>query len=128
MHEGALETNTTRILDARGRAAALGADLVLTPELSIAGYPPEDLVMKPAFIEACREGIELLAAAQGIDFHLPLQTSKPLQDVMHILRAQVSHYSEDHYFAPDIRIATRIVEAGTFLPFLGRKTLPSFAV
>lgn len=73
-------------------------------------------------------GIELLAAAQGIDFHLPLQTSKPLQDVMHILRAQVSHYSEDHYFAPDIRIATRIVEAGTFLPFLGRKTLPSFAV
>lgn len=73
-------------------------------------------------------GIELLAAAQGIDFHLPLQTSKPLQDVMHILRAQVSHYSEDHYFAPDIRIATRIVEAGTFLPFLGRKTLPSFAL
>lgn len=73
-------------------------------------------------------GIELLAAAQGIDFHLPLQTSKPLQDVMHILRAQVSHYSEDHYFAPDIRIATRIVEAGTFLPFVGRKTLPSFAL
>ena len=73
-------------------------------------------------------GIELLAAAQGIDFHLQLQTSKPLQDVMHILRAQVSHYSEDHYFAPDIRIATRIVEAGTFLPFLGRKTLPSFAL
>lgn len=73
-------------------------------------------------------GIELLAAAQGIDFHLPLQTSKPLQDVMHILRAQVSHYSEDHYFAPDIRIATRIVEAGTFLPFVGRKILPSFAL
>jgi histidine ammonia-lyase len=72
-------------------------------------------------------GIELLAAAQGIDFQLPLLTSRPLQDVMHILRAQVSHYSEDHYFAPDIRIATRLVEAGTFLPFVGRKTLPSFA-
>ncbi|MDP2205568.1 MAG: histidine ammonia-lyase [Alphaproteobacteria bacterium] len=72
-------------------------------------------------------GIELLAAAQGIDFQLPLLTSRPLQDVMHILRAQVSHYSEDHYFAPDIRIATRLVEAGAFLPFVGRKTLPSFA-
>ncbi|WP_019015636.1 NAD+ synthase [Elioraea tepidiphila] len=63
MHEGALETNAARILDARSRAAALGADLVLTPELSIAGYPPEDLVMKPAFIAACREGIERLAGA-----------------------------------------------------------------
>jgi NAD+ synthase len=65
MHEGALEANAARILDARGRAAALGADLVLTPELSIAGYPPEDLVMKPAFIAACRDGIERLAAATG---------------------------------------------------------------
>jgi histidine ammonia-lyase len=72
-------------------------------------------------------GIELLAAAQGVDFHLPLQTSRPLQAVMHALRAQVGHYSEDHYFAPDIRISARLVEAGTFLPFVGRKTLPSLA-
>lgn len=72
-------------------------------------------------------GIELLAAAQGIDFHRPLKTSKPLQDAVRLIRAQVSHYDEDHYFAPDIRIATRLVEAGTFLPFLGRKVLPSVA-
>jgi NAD+ synthase len=63
MHEGALEANAATILEARARAAAMGADLVLTPEFSIAGYPPEDLVMKPAFIAACREGIERLAAA-----------------------------------------------------------------
>ncbi|GIX09311.1 NAD+ synthase [Elioraea sp.] len=62
-HEGALEANAAKILAARQRAAGLGADLVLTPELSIAGYPPEDLVMKPAFIAACRAGIERLAAA-----------------------------------------------------------------
>jgi NAD+ synthase len=61
MHEGALETNAATILSARERAAAQGADLVLTPEFSIAGYPPEDLVMKPAFIAACRAGIERLA-------------------------------------------------------------------
>lgn len=70
-------------------------------------------------------GIELLAAAQGIDFHRPLKTSKSLQAAIKLLRAQVSHYEEDHYFAPDIRIATRLVEAGTFLPFMGRKLLPS---
>jgi NAD+ synthase len=65
LHEGALEANAAKILSAHRRAAAMGADLVLTPELSIAGYPPEDLVMKPAFIAACRAGIERLAEATG---------------------------------------------------------------
>jgi histidine ammonia-lyase len=73
-------------------------------------------------------GIELLAAAQGIDFHRPLKSSKTLQDVMRLLRSQVSHYDEDHYFAPDIRNVTRLVEGGTFLPFVGRKLLPSLAM
>ena len=45
---------------ARG-AAADGADLVVLPELFIAGYPPEDLVLKPAFQSACRAAIEELA-------------------------------------------------------------------
>lgn len=70
-------------------------------------------------------GIELLAAAQGIDFHKPLKTSKSLQAAIKLIRAQVSHYDEDHYFAPDIRIATRLVEGGSFLPFVGRSLLPS---
>ncbi|HYD16902.1 MAG TPA: histidine ammonia-lyase [Patescibacteria group bacterium] len=70
-------------------------------------------------------GIELLAAAQGVDFHRPLKTSKSLQAAVKLIRAQVSHYEEDHYFAPDIRIATRLVEQGSFLPFVGRNLLPS---
>ena len=72
--------------------------------------------------------IELLAAAQGVDFHKPLKTSKPLQDAMKLVRSQVSHYEEDHYFAPDIRVITRLVEAGAFLPFVGRKLLPSLSM
>ena len=44
----------------RGRAG--GADLVLFPELFLAGYPPEDLVLKPAFQDACRAAVEALAA------------------------------------------------------------------
>src|SRR5262249_29467632 len=43
------------------RAAAIGADLVIFPELFIAGYPPEDLVLKPAFQAACRSAVEELA-------------------------------------------------------------------
>src|ERR1700693_1738222 len=45
----------------RARAAVAGADLVVFPELFIAGYPPEDLVLKPAFQVACRAAVETLA-------------------------------------------------------------------
>jgi NAD+ synthase len=61
-HEGALLANAARIRAARAEAAAQGAHLVVTPEFSIAGYPPEDLVLKPAFVEACTRQIEALAA------------------------------------------------------------------
>jgi NAD+ synthase len=61
-HEGALDRNADRIRAARAEAAAAGADLLVTPEFSIAGYPPEDLVLKPAFVEACTARIEALAA------------------------------------------------------------------
>ena len=47
----------------RARSASAGADLIVFPELFIAGYPPEDLVLKPAFQAACREAIEALALA-----------------------------------------------------------------
>ena len=43
------------------QAAAEGADLVVFPELFVAGYPPEDLVLKPAFQAACRAAVEALA-------------------------------------------------------------------
>lgn len=45
----------------RARAAAGDADLVVFPELFIAGYPPEDLVLKSAFQAGCRAAIEALA-------------------------------------------------------------------
>ena len=61
-HEGALTANAALIRKARAEAARLGADLVVTPEFSIAGYPPEDLVRKPAFLAACEAEIASLAA------------------------------------------------------------------
>src|SRR6516225_8848413 len=45
----------------RAAGAAAGADLLIFPELFIAGYPPEDLVLKPAFQEACRVAVQELA-------------------------------------------------------------------
>jgi NAD+ synthase len=58
---GDLAANGDAILAAR--AAAPAADLVLTPELSIVGYPPEDLVLKPALVAAAKAQVERLAAA-----------------------------------------------------------------
>ena len=62
---GDIDGNLARLRAARAEAAAFGADLVLAPELFLAGYPPEDLVLKPAFQEACRSACETLARETG---------------------------------------------------------------
>src|SRR5919197_3236781 len=58
---GDVAGNVAKRKRARDEGAALGADLVVSTELSIAGYPPEDLVLKPAFLRTCRAAAEELA-------------------------------------------------------------------
>jgi NAD+ synthase len=58
---GDIAGNAAKARAARVQARAEGADLVVLPELFMAGYPPEDLVLKPAFQAACRGAIEELA-------------------------------------------------------------------
>ncbi|TAK49819.1 MAG: NAD+ synthase [Xanthobacteraceae bacterium] len=58
---GDVAGNAAMARAARAQAAAAGADVVVFPELFIAGYPPEDLVLKPAFQAACRGHVEELA-------------------------------------------------------------------
>jgi NAD+ synthase len=62
---GDLAGNAARLRKARAEAAARGADLVVYPELFITGYPPEDLVRKPAFAAAARAMVEALAPETG---------------------------------------------------------------
>ncbi len=57
---GDLDANIAKLRAMRSQAA--GADLVVFPELFVTGYPPEDLVLKPAFQAAARKRIEALAA------------------------------------------------------------------
>jgi len=61
-HEGQVDHNLARIRALRAEAAAAGADLLVTPEFSIAGYPPEDLVRKAAFVASCEAALSALAA------------------------------------------------------------------
>ncbi|MBV1774998.1 histidine ammonia-lyase [Burkholderiaceae bacterium DAT-1] len=58
--------------------------------------------------------IELLAAAQGVDFRRPLKSSTTLEQAFAIIREEVPYYAEDRYFAPDIVAVADRVRAGRF--------------
>ena len=74
---GDIAANLALIRSTRDRAAALGADLVVFPELSVVGYPPEDLVLHPAFVESAAAALDALvrdssaASGPGIVVGLP---------------------------------------------------------
>src|SRR6478609_7031510 len=59
---GDVDGNLAKVRAAREEAKRQGADLVLTAELVLAGYFPEDLVLKPAFVKRCQEAVEALRA------------------------------------------------------------------
>jgi len=61
-------------------------------------------------------GIELLAAAQGIEFHRPLETSAPLEEAVALIRRAVPFCERDRYLADDLAWAQRAVADGAFLP------------
>ncbi|MBM3675468.1 MAG: NAD+ synthase [Actinobacteria bacterium] len=62
---GDLAGNAERILAAYEQADTLGCDLVAFPELAITGYPPEDLLLRPAFVACSAETLDKLAARTG---------------------------------------------------------------
>ena len=89
---GDLAGNAQLILKAAQEASAKGAKLLVTPELSLTGYPPEDLLLRPAFIEAAAHELELLSKslAQFADLTVivghPKQTKNGLQNYASVLR------------------------------------------
>ena len=60
---GDLDGNVARMIEWTARAAAAGADLICFPELAITGYPPEDLVLRPAFVRDNLAALDALAAS-----------------------------------------------------------------
>jgi histidine ammonia-lyase len=72
-------------------------------------------------------GVELLAAAQGCDFHQPLASSPGLEAVRALLRASVPTLEEDRYFAPDMERATEMVRSGAIIDAAGH-SLPTLEI
>ncbi|PHP66583.1 NAD+ synthase [Zhengella mangrovi] len=87
---GDISGNLALAREARADARRHGADLVLFPELFIAGYPPEDLVLKPAFVEACERAMREFAAdtgdgGPGVVIGLPLRRETGLHNSVVLL-------------------------------------------
>ena len=64
---GALEGNATRMVAEASAAAKNGAQLIVFPELSLCGYPPEDLILRPHFIADCDKQLQRLATELPAD-------------------------------------------------------------
>jgi NAD+ synthase (glutamine-hydrolysing) len=113
---GDLDGNVARMREQIGQARAAGAQMVLFPELAVSGYPPEDLLLRSDFLEACRAAVDALAReAQGIvvavgaplhgpsDLHnaLVLAAGGEVRAVYH--KVELPHYGvfdEGRYFGP----------------------------
>ncbi len=121
---GDLSGNSQRILEAAQQAAAQGARLVLTPELSLCGYPPRDLLMHPGFVESMATTLAQLAkdlppqlavlvGTVEVNPNSLLEGGKPLFNSMALLEGgkiqQIFYkrllptydvFDEDRYFEP----------------------------
>ncbi|MEY2546319.1 MAG: hypothetical protein QOG48_1436 [Verrucomicrobiota bacterium] len=122
---GDLNGNFDRIRAVYERLANAGADLVLTPELCVTGYPPQDLVFKSRFVPETlevvqrlhtlvRPGCALLVGfvdrneGRGKPFHNAaaiLEAGKPLRKVHKSLLPTYDVFDEDRYFEPAAQVA-----------------------
>ncbi len=113
---GDLKGNAELIRKARAEAAGQGADLAVATELSISGYPPEDLVLKPAFVAACREAVEALAKETG-DGGPGLVVGSPWQE------AGASEGGHGRSFN-----AALLLDGGTVQTWRAKYDLPNYSV
>jgi NAD+ synthase (glutamine-hydrolysing) len=109
---GDLEGNGERILSACRRAAGAGARLVLTPELSLWGYPPRDLLLRSSLLEAQSRALEDLAAAMPAGTGVLVGMADPIPG------------SE----RPALYNAVALVEAGGWRVVGRKRLLPSYDV
>jgi NAD+ synthase (glutamine-hydrolysing) len=109
---GDLQGNAATILAACRQAAAAGADLVLTPELSLWGYPPRDLLLRPALLHQQRQQLERLAAALPERLGLLVGMADPLEP-QHL---------------PGLANALALVQAGQWRVVAHKRLLPSYDV
>ena len=115
---GSFRHNTQLILDAIDQAKQDGADVVVFPELVITGYPPEDLLFRPAFLKKVELALETIAkASNGITAIIgaPILRDERLYNMACVIQngRMISQYAKQHL--PNYRVfdEKRYFTAGT---------------
>ncbi|MBS3904611.1 MAG: NAD+ synthase [Simkania sp.] len=108
---GDLERNTQKIIEALDRARSKGSDIVLFPELTICGYPPEDLVLHSSFIDAMEMCLErIIQASYGLVVLVGLVRRNPYSGAKPLLNS------------------VAVIEDGKLLGFQDKMLLPTYDV
>jgi len=107
---GDLAGNARLVLEAAQEAYRQGARVLLTPELMLPGYPPEDLLLRPDFVERCEATLHTLC-----------QDLSPLRG-MHVVVGHVCHTQEG------LRNAASVLVDGTILGTYFKQELPNYSV
>ncbi len=133
---GDFSGNASRMVDFSRRAASAGAGLIIFPELSVCGYPPRDLVEKPAFVAKNQETAERIAqviqqhnniaAIVGIVTPAHAETGKSVMNSAALLRNGKIDFVQSKMLLPtyDVFDESRNFAAApsqSILPFCGRK-------
>ena len=118
---GDIPANTAKIIEFITRATEQGAELVVFPEMAIVGYPPKDLLLKPAVIERSEEAIHRVAercggatAIVGLPYRSPAAKGMPLHNAAAVCRdGQVVHWHFKHLLPTyDVFDESRYFEPG----------------
>lgn len=115
---GDLAGNARKIVDAARQAHVQGARLLLTPELSIAGYAAEDLFLRPAFTEACDDAVKGIAAALA-----------DLKDMVVVVGHPTGGSLRSRSVAVQMRYnAASVIKEGRILETYAKRELPNYQV
>ena len=119
---GDMAGNARKIIAAARKAYADGARLVLTPELAICGYAAEDLYLRPAFIQACEDAVDLVASelADLSDLSVVIGCPVPVDGGPGLRTHSVS--------VPQLYNAACVLQSGRRVKTYAKQELPNYQV
>jgi NAD+ synthase (glutamine-hydrolysing) len=125
---GDFSGNSKKIIDFSRRAHASGAELAMFPELSVCGYPPRDLLEKPAFVARCQQAVKEIAAAVpeitiicGFVSPAAVETGKSVMNSAAVLRDGKIQFVQSKILLPTYDVFD---EVRYFDPAASQKVLP----
>ncbi len=118
---GDIAGNARQLVELARQAHAEGARLVLTPELSLCGYPPEDLLLRPRFIDDCQQALVDMAQALGDLPGLQLVVGHPA-------RSRLADARTRSWSVPGLVNAASVLQAGGVVGTYAKRELPNYQV